>query len=241
MKYFQKVFYILVIGVVLAAVFVYLYFPGFIPVFGKNETRPTFVIDPGHGGADGGAVAADGTLEKDLNLQIANSLTQLLVLYGHNTAQTRDSDAIDYPDAAKSIRQKKVYDTKNRVRFTGEKQNPVFISLHLNTYPSPQYFGPQVFFSKNNPQGKELAGQIQQSLKNTGLDSASRVIKQAPKGVYLMDNLHCPAVIVECGFLTNPAELGLLKQPSHQKELAIAVFLAAREYQARVLTNATLE
>ena len=240
MKYFQKVFFILVIAVVLAAVFVYLYFPGFIPVFGKHETRPTFVVDPGHGGADGGAVAADGTLEKDLNLQIANSLTQLLVFYGHNTVQTRDCDAIDYPNSAKTIRQKKVYDTKNRVRFTEEKQNPVFVSLHLNTYPNPQYFGPQVFFSKNNPEGRELAGQIQQSLKTTGLDRG-RVIKQAPKGVYLMDNLHCPAVIVECGFLTNPAELELLKQPAHHKELAIAVFMAAREYEARLLTNVTFE
>ena len=133
MKYFDKVFYVLVIIFVLTAVMIYLYFPGIVPVFGHGGGRTAYIVDPGHGGADGGAVGADGTIEKDVNLQISVKLTDLLVLYGHSAAMTRDSDDIGYPELAKTIRQKKVYDTKARVEFAHGFKNPVFVKSSETT------------------------------------------------------------------------------------------------------------
>ncbi|MGN1030176.1 MAG: N-acetylmuramoyl-L-alanine amidase [Butyricicoccaceae bacterium] len=218
--------------VVLAALFaaavcaVVLQFRGAFPlidVFSEGRNGYTLVLDAGHGGMDGGAVAADGTCEQDINLSIALRCRELAELCGIPTVMTRENaDSLNY-DAEKSIRQNKVADIRARAEITQNTRNPMFVSVHLNKFTDTAYHGAQVFWSKNNQDGKVLAESIQSSLITGINDGNQRAAKQAVDSIWLMKTLECPAVIVECGFLSNVQETQLLKQDVYQQKLALCI------------------
>ena len=203
--------------------------------FGRNESgeepfRPVVgdppyrvCIDAGHGGFDGGAVGADGTTEQDINLSIAKRVQVLANFFGVPTAMTRpDENALDY-DPSRTVRENKIADIKAREKLVNSIPSPVFLSIHLNKFSDAQYHGAQVFYSAGNVQGKPLAEQIQQCLID-GCDPLNhRKAKQADSAIYLMKKLDCPAVIIECGFLSNPAEEARLRDEAYHKQLAAAV------------------
>lgn len=192
-------------------------------VFAPYYEQSTVIFDAGHGGVDGGATAADGTSEKDINLSIVYKCKDLAELFGVPVLLTRtDENSIDY-DPNQTIRQNKVTDIHARERITKEAVNPIFISVHLNKYPDTSYSGAQVFWSKNNLEGQLLAQQIQQSFTDGTAPVKQRQAKQAPDSIYLMKQLTCPAVIAECGFLSNAAEAEQLKQDSYQTKLALCI------------------
>lgn len=184
--------------------------------------HPVIILDAGHGGTDGGASGPDGTCEDDLNLQIVKKLDCVLSLLGENTLLTRSMDTdLSDPDA-KSISQKKVTDIRNRVKMINSAGNAVLISIHQNTYQESKYHGAQVFYGREA--GSEaLARAVQNSIAEHVDTSNLRQEKAISPDVYLMKHITVPAILVECGFLTNPEELQKLKSADYQKQLAVAI------------------
>lgn len=190
---------------------------------GESSVPRTWVIDAGHGGEDGGAVAADGTKESDVNLALARRLTLLLCLLGEETRMTRTSDVSIYSDDAATLRQKKRSDLENRVFLVNETENAVLVSIHQNSLPSSQrVHGAQVFYGAQ--EGSELLAQAVQRALNTCINADNeKVEKPIDASIYLMKNVRAPAILIECGFLSNAEEAARLKDAEYQKRLAVVI------------------
>ena len=190
-----------------------------------GQARPTLIIDPGHGGEDGGAVAADGTLESGLNLQISNRLELIAVLFGVDVIKTRDGQDIVYPDSAKTVKARKTADQRARLDLIRSHPDAVLISVHQNKYTSQSPSGAQVFYARTEG-SKELAEKAQELLRSLQDGASERIAMPVSDDVYIMKNAPCTAILAECGFISNPNELALLKSDKHQTILA-AVLAAA--------------
>lgn len=186
------------------------------------NSLPKVIIDPGHGGFDGGAVAFDGTNEKDINLKIAKKLETVLRFYGFSTVMTRTSD-IAINDSGEKIRSQKKSDMYNRLQFMEKNRDAVFISIHLNKYTTSAASGAQTFYSDNFPESKTLADEIQKSIAVLLEPYNKRVIKKGTSDAFLLYNAKTPAVIVECGFLSNRRDLEQLKSDDFQRKMAFAI------------------
>ena len=191
------------------------------------EGRRIIVLDPGHGGEDGGAVSCTGAMEKTINLEIALKLNDLLHLLGLRTEMTRQEDKSVYT-AGQTIAQRKISDLKERVRQVNSIENPILISIHQNLYPEARYRGAQVFYGSAGA-GEALAEEIQTSFLNTINPGSNRQIK-ASQGVYLMEKAQCTAVLVECGFLSNPEEEALLRSSDYQRKICCVVASAVANF-----------
>lgn len=190
--------------------------------WGTAGTSYTLIIDAGHGGEDGGAVSLTGVAESRINLEIALRLESLFELYGVPVKMVRTEDVSLHAPDASTLREKKRSDLGNRAALVQNTENAVLLSIHQNTYPEPRYRGAQVFFAPTNG-SKELAQKLQERLR-IGLDpNNGRDARLIPDTVYLMNHVSCPAVLVECGFLTNPEEEQLLRQENYQKKLAVVL------------------
>ena len=203
-------------------------------VFSDQETflpseGRTIIIDAGHGAPDGGAVGESGVLEKDLNLSVALMLQKFLESGGTHVLLTRSDDNGIY-DISGSIKNKKVSDIKNREKFMKEMDADVFVSIHMNKFPEKKYSGPQVFYSVNDEESKIIAESIQRNMIAVLSPVSEREIKPADKNIYLLTNASVPAVLVECGFLSNPEEEQNLKDKNYQRRLAWAVYCGMLEY-----------
>lgn len=187
-----------------------------------ENIKKTVILDAGHGGFDGGASAGD-VLEKDINLKIALFLVDHLKLSGYDVILTREDDSATN-DEGDRIRSKKISDMKNRLALMKSYPDAFFVSIHLNKYSDSQPKGTQVFYSQKTTESKLLAQSIQQTVKELLQSDNHREIKPATRDTYLLYNAPIPAVIVECGFLSNPAELALLKTEEYQKKMAFAVY-----------------
>ncbi len=184
------------------------------------------IIDAGHGGADGGA-EVNGVFEKDLNLQIANKVRDFLKLYNVQCEMTRTDDTLLSSDEAKS---KKQSDLTNRVKFARDFDNPVFVSIHMNKFPQEKYSGLQVFYSKNDPKSEALALLVQDNVVKELQNGNKRKIKEAGTSIFVLDRLFCPAVLIECGFLSNDDERDKLCLDEYQTELAFVISTSIIEY-----------
>ncbi len=186
------------------------------------KSMPTIVIDAGHGGEDGGAVSESGMLEKDINLSIANDTSALFYLLGFDVAQTRKTD-IALDNGEDTIRKRKVSDMKKRLEiFNSSKENTI-ISIHQNKFSESKYHGTQIFYSPNNPKSKQLADSIKYSVKSLLQPDNERECKKADSGIYLLKNTNNPAVIVECGFISNGEECKNLLDSQYQKQMAYSI------------------
>ena len=195
---------------------------------------PVIVIDPGHGGEDGGAVAPDGTNEKDINLGIAKQLDTICRYSGIKTIMTRKSDIAIYDVGKDTLRSKKVSDMKNRLKIFNQDKNSIAVSIHQNKFEKEKYSGSQLFFSANNPKSEMLAECIRLSVTGMMQPDNKREKKAATKDIYLLYNCNQHSVIVECGFLSNNAELEKLKSKEYQKKIAFSVYCGCLEYINRV-------
>jgi N-acetylmuramoyl-L-alanine amidase len=178
------------------------------------------VIDPGHGGVDGGATSCTGVLESKINLDIALRLNDMLHLFGVDTVMVRDTDRSVYTQGD-TIAQKKVSDLRERVRVINETSNAFLISIHQNTYPEGKYWGLQVFYPGTDG-SKDFAEKLQTQFKESLMPENNRKIKRA-NGIYLMEHINCPGVLIECGFLSNPREEALLRSEAYQKNLCAVI------------------
>ncbi|MEG1720976.1 MAG: N-acetylmuramoyl-L-alanine amidase [Pseudoflavonifractor sp.] len=196
----------------------------------------TVIIDAGHGGEDGGAVGASGVPESGINLAIARKLDDLLALYGVPTKLLRETEQSIHSGDAITLRQQKVSDLHNRVDLIAQTPNGLVISIHQNKFGNPKYHGAQVFYANN---AQPFAAYTQMLLRAVLDPENSRVATKIPSSVYLMSHITCPAILVECGFLSNPAEDYLLQTDGYQTK--IAATLAASYLQFDGLSEGELE
>ena len=191
----------------------------------SNE-KPCVVIDAGHGGADPGKVGVDGSLEKDINLQIALKLQMFLQMQDVDVILTRDSDMGLYDENASN---KKVQDMKNRVAIIEESKPVLTVSIHQNSYHEEYVHGAQVFYYANSEKSKELAEGIQEVLA-LQLDKDNARKAKANDSYYLLKKTSSPIVIVECGFLSNYEEAQKLSSELYQEKVAWAIHLAIMQW-----------
>ena len=184
------------------------------------------VIDPGHGGTDPGKVGANGIKESDINLEIAKKLERLFAAAGASVYLTRQEDASTYENS-KGFH--KVKDMEARTALVKEKGADVLISIHQNSYSDASVSGPQVFFYGQSAEGKKLAEIIQSSIIERIKPAKERQIK-AENSYYLLKEAEAVAVIVECGFLSNPEELKLLVREEYQEQMAWAIYMGVMSY-----------
>jgi len=180
------------------------------------------ILDAGHGGEDGGAVSVTGVPESEINLAITLKLDQLLGFYGVSPMLLRESDRSLHDESAKTIREKKVSDLHNRVAIINGTEDAVVVSIHQNTFPDPSLHGCQVFYRAEG-ESQTLAELVQESIRQHLDEGNHRKAAKIPNSVYLMKNITCPAILVECGFLSNVAEEARLSTNEYQDELAACI------------------
>lgn len=194
---------------------------GLAPISGSS----VLVIDAGHGGEDGGTTGAAGTAEDEVNLSIAKRLEAMLTLMGYQTRMTR-TDSGSLATEGETIRARKQSDLRNRVALANKYQNSILVSIHQNHFPDPKYDGAQVFFTDS---AESLANAMQASLTTTLSPQSRRTAKKA-SGIYLMEHITCPGLLIECGFLSNPAEEQKLLSAQYQKHLAAVMATVLAKY-----------
>ena len=182
----------------------------------------TLVIDAGHGGEDGGAVSISGISESHINLSIACKLEDILALYGVQAEMLRREDISLHSPEADTLRKKKVSDLHNRVSRVEEIPSALLVSIHQNSYPDSRYRGAQVFYGKVSG-SEDLAKHVQMTLNETLGSYHTRTAKKIPESIYLMKKVTCPAILVECGFLTHPEEEALLRTDAYQQKIAACI------------------
>ena len=199
-----------------------------VNLLGTKE--PMIIIDAGHGGIDGGTSTSDGVLEKNLNLSIAQKIATLCDLYSIDYIMTRfDSESLA-DESAKTVRQKKVSDTKKRFEIIENNPQAIFLSIHQNHFSQSKYKGAQVFYSPNNPISEVLAETVQQQIKNLLQPQNNRIAKKTGTEIYLLYHAESVAIMVECGFLSNKEEAELLKTDEYQNKVAFAIFCGILKY-----------
>ena len=191
---------------------------------------PIIVIDPGHGGMDGGAVGADGIIEKDINLSLSLDLADMFQFAGYRVVLTRYDDRSIHDQGTEGIKNQKVSDIHNRLKIMNETENAVVLSIHQNQFSQAKYSGGQVFYGLQNEKSSLLAETIQSNLKDMIQPENNRQIKQAYDTLYLMKHALPPAVLIECGFLSNPEEAALLSQKEYQQKLAFVIFTSTLQF-----------
>lgn len=189
----------------------------------EYKALPTIIIDAGHGGEDGGASSASGIVEKDINLQIAKKTEALLKSFGFSTIMIRDGDYMIYDSSCKTIREKKVSDIHKRMSIIEANPNSIFLSIHQNHYDESKYSGAQVFYSPANEQSEIIAQNLQNSIVSKLQQDNTRHIKPSGTEIYLLHHAKTPAIMVECGFLSNSGEAQLLNDDEYQLKMAMAI------------------
>lgn len=198
------------------------YVPADIPAWALATQMPLLIIDAGHGGEDGGAVSLSGEYESRINLAIAKRLDMVLGLFGAPVLMLRQEDISLHDPESQTLRQKKVSDLHNRVAKVQEQDNAVLLSIHQNSYPDGRYSGAQVFYAPTA--GSDVLAQAMQDTLCMSLQPENRrQPKPIPETIYLMNHISCPAILVECGFLTNAREEQLLRDGGYQTGLAAAM------------------
>jgi N-acetylmuramoyl-L-alanine amidase len=178
-----------------------------------------YIIDAGHGIPDGGAVGGDGTAEQSINLKIAQKIGELLNARKIAVVQTRMDENSIFTEG-ETIHAKKVSDIRNRVRLAMRYKNAPLISIHLNTFPNSSVRGIQVFYKDNNDQSREMAQKIQTAFNQQLQTDNAKTIKPISKSIYLFNHIENPAILIECGFISNEQELRLLKTDGYQQKIA---------------------
>lgn len=194
------------------------------------KKKGTVIVDAGHGGEDGGAVGVNGALEKDINLAIALELEKNLKLNNFDVIMIRNSDVSVGDQSLPSISERKRSDTKSRLRTVEEAGECILISIHQNHFSEGKYSGAQIFYSGNRPESAELAENIRRNIVESLQPENKRENKQADGNIYLLKNCQVPAVLVECGFLSNAAETEKLCTESYQKDMAAAIYNGLIDY-----------
>ncbi|MBV7509720.1 N-acetylmuramoyl-L-alanine amidase CwlD [Bacillus sp. sid0103] len=193
-----------------------------LPLSGK-----IILLDPGHGGPDGGAGTGQ-TLEKDIALEITKKVRDYLQMQGALVIMTRETDTDLAASDTRGYSRRKVEDLKNRLKMINDGDNDFFVSIHLNAIPSSRWSGAQTFYAPQYKENAEAAKFIQDELR-TNLKNTTRRAKPI-NNVYILKNAKKPGVLVEVGFLSNPAEKEKLKKDSYQDKIAVSIYQGITRY-----------
>ncbi len=194
----------------------------FISAAADINNSKIIIIDPGHGGEDSGAVSESGVLEKDLALSVAFEVGKELEKRGYAVVYTRTEDKLLYTsdEDIKGIR--KISDLKNRCAVANSYPDSVFVSIHMNSFAEKKYSGLQVYYSENNDISRSVADSVQNKVRTEIQPDNNRTVKKG-KGIYVLENISNPAILVECGFLTNVEECKKLSEKDYQKMLSFSI------------------
>lgn len=209
-----------IVFVLTLSIGLYNYADNSVPVQTDNNF---LIIDAGHGGMDGGAVGVNGTVEKDINLKVAKFLKEIAEKNGKKVIMTREEDISLHTTDSTKIRNQKRSDLENRRQILQTNNTGVFISIHMNQYDQSSVKGAQTFYADND-QSRIIAEKIQSALINGLADGNTRVAKSAPSSLYIFKGCNSTAVVVECGFLSNPDEEKLLATEEYQRKLAQCIY-----------------
>ncbi|RKQ32275.1 N-acetylmuramoyl-L-alanine amidase CwlD [Oceanobacillus halophilus] len=194
-----------------------------LPLSGK-----TIVLDPGHGGPDGGAVGKDGTLEDDIALIVSKKLKNYLQLAGADVFLTREEDKDLAAEDTKGLSRRKAEDIRKRMEFINDKKPELFLSIHLNALPSTKWRGAQSFYYPSADENKHLAKMIQaEIIRNLENTTREALVKN---GMYLLKHAEFPGALIEIGFLSNEEERNLLKQDAYQEKMAASIYQGVLRY-----------
>ncbi len=221
--------FILIFSVVLSAFFL-TYERNDRAVNSQLNEKALVIIDAGHGGIDGGTQTSDGVLEKDINLSIAKKVAILCELHSVDYIMTRTDENSLADESADSIRQKKISDTKNRLKIIEDNPQALFLSIHQNYFTQSKYKGAQVFYSPNNPLSLDFAETMQNQIVELLQPQNNRIAKKTGTDIYLLYHAESVAIMVECGFLSNLQEAELLKTDDYQNKIAFAIFCGILKY-----------
>ena len=186
----------------------------------------TVVIDAGHGGRDGGAIALSKVSEKELNLDVSLALAEMLRACGVNVVLTRDGDYMLSCDEGST---NKGRDLAARRRIIQSQKNAILVSIHMNSFPQSEYKGLQVYYSENNGFSKSLAEAVQ-SFTVENLQKDNKRQTKIGRDIYLLETAQCPAILVECGFLSNPEEAELLNDAEYRRRLSLVMCAAICDF-----------
>lgn len=229
MKYTVLKAFLMIFSAFLIVIAPFLYFPDdkIVSVSsGKITENNTVLLDAGHGGEDGGAIGVGGIIEKDFNLAITLKTSVFLEFLGYDVEFTRKTDTMTCDKGLKSQREKKVSDIKNRLQQIEKSPCLCAVSIHQNIFGG-EARGAQVFYGGNNPESKALAESLQSGISSMLQPENKRVIKQATKDIYILYHTEKPAVLVECGFISNSGEAALLNDDDYQNKMAFAIAVSA--------------
>jgi N-acetylmuramoyl-L-alanine amidase len=206
------------------------HFEGPIPTeWAGAQSSLTIVLDAGHGGEDGGC-EGNGLIEKDLNFDITLRIASLLRDQGVNVVLTRETDELLYDKNSDYEGKKKYQDVRRRLEIAQNQENPVLVSIHMNYFAQTKYSGLQVWYSKTDPRSRLLANSIQTKVKNELQPNNNRKIKEATSSIFLIDNATFPAILIECGFLSNVNEARALSDENYRQKLANIIFQSIMTY-----------
>ena len=228
----DKFTYILVFGLflvyVLLIIIAFYNLDNFSAVNASKTGNITIILDAGHGGEDGGAVA-NNIVEKDINLSITKKLSDLFKSAGFDVVTSRNSDLMLNTEGS-TLRERKLSDMKNRLELFNNSESNVVISIHQNKFSQEKYSGTQIFYSPNNEKSSKLSDAVKKNIVTLIQPQNTRECKKAGREIYLLYNTKVPAVIVECGFISNYEEALKLKDNEYQNKLAFAIFSGFLEY-----------
>ena len=200
----------------------------YLPI-NSNVDEKIIIIDAGHGGEDPGAIGSNGIYEKDLNLEIALQIGEMLEKEGYAVIYTRTDDKLLYTEEQNIKGIRKISDLKNRCNVAKKYPEATFISIHMNSFGSEKYAGTQVYYSKTNENSILLAQSVQNTVRNNIQPDNNRNTKES-SDIYLLNNISNPSILIECGFLTNKTECEKLCQKEYQKELSFSIVCGIIEY-----------
>ncbi len=185
--------------------------------------RPVIVLDAGHGGADGGCVSVNGVPEKGINLSILQTTRDMLTLLGYEVRCTRESDVSIHDQGVEGLAKQKKSDMDNRLKIINESGALAAVSIHQNQFTDPKYSGAQMFYQAESSEANALAEALRERFRTWLQPDNERETKPVGDELFLIHNADCPAVMVECGFLSNPEEAAKLESQSYQREVAFVI------------------
>lgn len=197
-----------------------------------EESKKTVIIDAGHGGEDSGAIGGGNVYEKDLNLEIAFKLGEYFKSAGYTVVYTREDDKLLYTEEQNIKGMRKINDLKNRMSIANSYTDALFISIHMNSYGAPNCSGLQVYYGVESDDSRNMADAVQSEVVKRLQPTNRRKIKSG-EGIYLLENSTNPAILIECGFLSNPEECKKLSEKEYQKELSFAILCGIIEYMKK--------
>jgi N-acetylmuramoyl-L-alanine amidase len=195
----------------------------------EELARPFVVIDAGHGGADGGGVSVNGVPEKGINLNIALALSDMLTLFGYETALTRTDDVSIHDEDVEGLKNQKLSDMKNRLEMFNSR-DAVCISIHQNRYTDSVSRGAQMFYYRESSESAQLAEALRSRICDYLQPENTRETKPTDDELYLLCNCENPAVMAECGFISNPEEAAMLEQQPYQQQMAFTLMCGLNDF-----------